>query len=454
MEWANGRMVLGDDMGLGKTLQAIAWCEEKKKKALVVCPSSVKYTWGSQISEHTKKSQFFIVKSAKVKIDYNVEYIICSYAMLSKFVKRTPLKAKNPPHRIYRYLYELKPEFRTLLYHGFDIIICDESHYIKEITSQRSKRVVLMAKQMSHALFMSGTPIKNRPVEFWTQLDVVDPRQFGNFWNYVHSYCDAKKGDFGWEFKGATNLDKLYHRLRTCYLRRKKQNVLSELPSKTRQTIMYDLSGEYTAEYINIISSIIDLDTRKLQLGELSKLKCTLAELMARNACAFLENMLHQTESKVLIFTAYLAPIRIIYEHFPTITVTYHGSMTDKEKNEAELEFMSNKEKRFFVATIRSAGVGLDKLKVADKVVFNDLEWSPSDCFQAEDRSWRRGQKNNVNVYYLGFKNTYHDELYAMVMKKAKILMQTLDGEVDVNDIDVFNLILTSIREKLNEKDI
>lgn len=438
-----GRCILGDDMGLGKTIQSISWCEKNDKKALIICPASLKYNWLDEIKKYTNSNVIFIDRKKFKKVSSKYRYMIISYASSNFLVNRIEHKSKNG--RIYRIEYKPNSILLEMIYNGYNTIILDECHYIKNAKSIRSKTCICMSKQMRYIIMLSGTSIKSRPIEFFTQLNLVSPVIFGNFWRYAKKYCKPYNNGFGWVFKGATNLDDLHNKIKSCYLRRRKQDVLKDLPDKTRQTIYFDM--EDMKEYNKLIDEIRDLDGYQHQLGPLSKLKSLLALLMSHNTINFIDDVLNGTDSKILVFTSYLDPMREIYNKYKKLSVIYHGNMSLKQKKEAEEKFKNDGKIKLFIGIIRAAGLGLN-LQVADKVIFNDVEWTPADNFQAEDRVYRIGQKNNVNVYYSGFKNTYHEILFDIIEKKSKILKQVLDGESIGDNDSVLNTIIKSIQNK------
>jgi SWI/SNF-related matrix-associated actin-dependent regulator 1 of chromatin subfamily A len=126
----------------------------------------------------------------------------------------------------------------------FDAIILDEVHMIKNPRTLRTKAVKQLCKNSSCIVALSGTPVINRPLEFWNILNILAPTQFSKYWDYAQRYCDAKHNGYGWDFSGASNTDELHQRLdRNIMIRRLKADVLKELPPKTQTTVPLTLDS-------------------------------------------------------------------------------------------------------------------------------------------------------------------------------------------------------------------
>ena len=126
---------------------------------------------------------------------------------------------------------------RVLQQFKFKCIIADESHNLKERTSQRCKLALPLLQNANRALLLTGTPALARPVELWAQLHCLDADLFGSYTHYTTRYCNAKRGRFGWDVSGLSNADELHRKLKTIMVRRLKVNVLKELPPKQRSVV-------------------------------------------------------------------------------------------------------------------------------------------------------------------------------------------------------------------------
>ena len=120
-----------------------------------------------------------------------------------------------------------------LLDKEFNIVICDESHYVKNSKAKRTQATLEVASNAKSILCLSGTAITNRPSEFFTTLNLLRPAEFNSFYNYGQRYCDAFDNGWGWDYSGASNTDELHERTRDFCIRRLKKGI-DELPDKIR----------------------------------------------------------------------------------------------------------------------------------------------------------------------------------------------------------------------------
>jgi SWI/SNF-related matrix-associated actin-dependent regulator 1 of chromatin subfamily A len=249
MEGFNGRALLADEMGLGKTIQALYYHKRNKKgTTIVVCPASLKFNWAREAANHIKQSSM-IVEGRKPPTRAGFKrnrFIIINYEVLSYWVD---------------HLKKFKP---TLL-------ILDECHYIKNRKAKRTRAVQALAKNIDEVIAISGTPLTNRPSELFPVLNLLRPDKFKSFMPYAHRYCDAKKNRWGWDFKGAKNLDELHEKLTsTMMIRRKKMDVLQDLPEKSRNVITIPISNrkEYDEAETDLIAWLSKFNIGKAKRAE------------------------------------------------------------------------------------------------------------------------------------------------------------------------------------------
>ena len=125
---------------------------------------------------------------------------------------------------------------------GYNLVILDESHYIKNPDAQRTVAVVEVATQSKGLICLTGTPITNRPAEFFTQLNLLRPGRFSNVWNYRKRYCNAVKTKFGWKYDGASNLAELNEQARDFMVRRLLEEVIPEMPDLVESFVPVHIS--------------------------------------------------------------------------------------------------------------------------------------------------------------------------------------------------------------------
>ena len=216
MEYASKakRCFIADEMGLDKTIQAIATLEYSSKSseiypAVIVCPPTLVLNWQAEWNRWLPHRKIEVVTSRKSFPEPRTyDVVVVGYSNIQHWEKELT------SHNSY---------------------IFDESHYAKTPTAQRTKSAIKMAKSADKdgiVLCLTGTPVTNRPAEYASQLDIIGKlKEFGGLWGFYRRYCSAFQDKFGqWNISGHSHLDELNDRLRgTCYIRRTKSQVLTEL---------------------------------------------------------------------------------------------------------------------------------------------------------------------------------------------------------------------------------
>lgn len=422
LDKVNGVGMVGDTMGLGKSLEAIGYTSLKNLRTIIVCPASLKYNWKKEIEKFSNKSAVVLTELEAASLDHKntlADYRIINYEQLDKYSK---------------YLSKTK----------FDCVILDESHYIMNLQAKRTKLVFKLFKKAEGRILLSGTPIKNRPVDFYPQLKFLRPDLFGNKMQYALRYCDAKETPFGWDYRGASNLEELNRKISPFYIRRLKNEVLKELPPKTVSVIDVDFNVTEKKEYEKIrrdfdrflkeswVKVGTDYVAKPLDGADLSKLvemKQYCSQAKIPRVIEFVKEFVESSENrKILVFSQFIATQKALRDAFPGISVSLLGEDSAEKRQEAVDKFQSDPKTRVFVGSTIAAGVGLT-LTAADTVVFADLMWSPSDHEQAADRVHRIGQDNPVFIYYLVFKDSIESMIWAIIGKKLSIINEALDGK-------------------------
>jgi SWI/SNF-related matrix-associated actin-dependent regulator 1 of chromatin subfamily A len=158
------------------------------------------------------------------------------------------------------------------------------------------------------------------------------------------------------------------------------------------------------------------------------------------------ENALEQDE-KVIIFTNFTEEIQSLHNHFGKQAVIHFGEMTENDKQKSVDSFQDNPDVKIFIGNIKSAGVGITLTK-ANIVIFNSFDWVPGNNEQAEDRSHRIGQKNNVTIYYQLFRDTIAIKMWHMLKEKKKIINQII-GDKEITDSEEVELLVDFIIEDI-----
>ncbi len=403
-------VLVADEMGLGKTIQAIGYINlnQNIKTILVICPASLKINWKQELEKWLVRKFTISIGDATKKLEM-ADIVIVNYELAKKY-------------------------FDILKERMWDLMILDESHYIKSYKAQRTKvftgfvqnkiPVKGLKDYAMQKILLTGTPIMNRPDELITQLKVLGNELGRNPFAFMQRY--AETNNWG-AVVGAKNLNELQEKLRTsCMIRREKKDVLLELPDKVRQIITLDIpSIKENKETLEFIAENWDMATGKLRgkmeaFEEISRIRHEEAVEKIPYVLKYIKEML-ENESKIVVFAHHHDVLDAIYNAFRDISVIATGKQSIDERNKAVNEFQNNPDVKLFIASIMAMGVGVT-LTASSTVLFTEVEWRPGDLTQAEDRLHRIGQKNTVLVQYLVADKSIEAYMIHKILEKTDII--------------------------------
>jgi SWI/SNF-related matrix-associated actin-dependent regulator 1 of chromatin subfamily A len=414
-----GRCLLADDMGLGKTRQALAFISHcQPARVLVVCPSYLRYHWKHALHEWIGlESQ--LVKKGNEHLEEDV--CVVSYDMLH---------ALNIPGGI------------------FDVVVCDESHYVKSRKTKRTKAITPLVRSAKRALLITGTPALNRPIELFSQLYMLRPSYIKNYTSYAARYCNGKSTPFGYDDRGSSNSHELNWVLKKGFMvRRLKRDVLTQLPAKTRHTIWLEVKGKDLkdiergfVEWKRLNSTIYKLpsgsEKQRLEIFERQKVISQLFTATSVAKCQAIVDWIMDAldEGRSFIFFAYhRIVLDAVEEAVAAKNIKYmriDGS-TSAEKRQANVEaFQANDSIRIAILSIMAAGTGVTLTRVSE-CVFGELYWVPGVMIQAEDRVHRISQTEKVEIKYLLGTNTLDTYVHPNLCKKLATLDTLVDNRSD-----------------------
>lgn len=422
----NGRALFALEMGCGKTPIAIRAARRfVKQNALdgpqypivIVCPASLRLNWLREVERFWPDVKSAAVIETKTPLAYQV--MILSYEQAAKRFKELMLR---------------KPV----------VCIADESHYLKNPKAARTRAMQYLFKSTPCRLLLTGTPILNRPIELWAQLDLLG-QSFGTYWQFAKRYCNAHQTRFGWDVSGASNIQELNYRLnQTCMIRKLKSEVLSELPDKTRSRVSVGGLGR-TPKGAAMAKLCRDVLRRsgwnvgetlnKLRSKEYNFTQCffeAYSELGEAKAQAAGDVALQFSEgSQLVVFAHHRAVIDVIYNTVKAERKAgvITGDTKLEERQRLVDEFQAGK-LEVLVLSITAASTGLT-LTAASNMLIAELPLTPGLAFQAEDRIHRIGQKNAALIRYLCADNTIDDSLWRMISNKAEIAGAVIDGKLN-----------------------
>lgn len=449
------RVLIADEMGLGKTVQAIGLLNSDKSlhRVVIVCPASLRLNWQRELERWlTRQASIHLLgsngKDTWVERDGSeLSVVVCNYDILHKHadaLSATPI----------------------------DCLVVDEAHYVKNSRTRRFAAVEPIAKAARRLLLLTGTPIPNRPVELLALIELLGPdvleRVGGSRWRYLRRYCDARQihighGRMAWNFSGASHLPELHGILReTCMVRRRKADVLTELPPKRRQIIELPANGARAAidaeaeamaaqaNHLTTLAAAVELakasgsrdeytaavaalnDATRTAFTEISHLRRETALAKVPAVISIIEDSLGNGNSqdgepqKVVVFAHHHEVIDAIADHFGPRAVRLDGRMNATARQASVDRFQTDPTCQLFVGSITAAGVGIT-LTASSHVIFAELDWVPGNVTQAEDRCHRIGQHASVLVQHIVLDGSIDAHLAKTLIAKQAVLDAALD---------------------------
>ena len=448
------RILIADEMGLGKSLQALGCAElAGHQRVLIVCPAVVKHNWGNEIVKWLNEN-FFIINGWSGDIE-GVRFNIINYDLLSK--RKEQLMAQ-----------------------GYDCIIFDEVHTIKNQKAARTKAALALAQGIEGIIAMSGTPILNRPNEFFTSLNMMLPAQFSNYWTYAQRYCNARRTDFGWDMSGASNIEHsadgittpLNHLLRDFMLRRSMDDprIAGEMPSLVQSLIQIDLPEQAQKQYkVEHNSWMEEWQSQQSNWGStdagfalnmMTELRHIAGRLKIDAAVKWANEYFDSTGKPLVIFAHHKDVIESLFKKLanykePTVRMNqgvYDANVekitgeTSAQDRQEFIQLFQEGELKFLICstTAMKEGVNLDR---ANTTLFVEREWVPAWEQQAAARVRRMTQESaTCHQVILSAKNTIDSMFDEVVAAKAELVKSTLDGKDGAR-----NAIVNELKKKLKD---
>lgn len=420
--WGAGAC-LADDMGLGKTVQALALILARAADGptLILAPTSVCINWLEECQRFapTLNVSQFGGGDRQDMLDNAgpFDLIVCSYGLL-------------------------QTESERLVQKHWHTLVADEAQAIKNALTKRSKAA--MALQADFKLITTGTPIENHLGELWNLFNFINPGLLGSLQKFNERYAQAIENQH--DPHTQQRLKKL---LRPFILRRLKNDVLTELPSRTEVTLHVELSPEERNLYEAMRRNAMQVMTENTDQPGHKQLKI-LAEIMKlRRACChprlvmdaspFSSSKLQAFEElvdelllnrhKALVFSQFVGHLSLIRELLDKKGIHYHyldGSTPVPQRKKAMAQFQAG-DGDLFLISLKAGGTGLN-LTAADYVIHMDPWWNPAVEDQASDRAHRMGQKRPVTIYRIVAKDTIEDKIVNLHKHKRDLANSLLEG--------------------------
>lgn len=424
-----GRCLIADDMGLGKTIEALGTTELFKKEfnihnVLIICPTSLKYQWKSEIEKFTHSSAKviegnYLLRQKQYRKDSF--YKIISYNVVGADIEE---------------IKKLEP----------DLIILDEAQRIK---NWKTKTAQIVKKiESEYTIVLTGTPIENKLEELYSIIQYIDPYKLGPLYKFLeeHQIHDQHGKVIGYQ-----KLHQIRTLLSDIIIRRTRKEVLTQLPSRTDKHLFVPLTKEQTeihSEYADLVARLVHkwkrfgfLDEKDRQrlllalncmrmvsdstyiLDQKTRYDTKITELMY-----ILDDVFVTDEQKVVVFSQWERMTRLVRAELENRKITYaylHGGIPSNKRKWLLDDFKQNQKCRVFLST-DAGGIGLN-LQSASLVVNLDIPWNPAVLEQRIGRIHRHGQKRNVNVINLISRQSIEERMLDMLKFKSSLFAGVLD---------------------------
>lgn len=426
------RALLADDMGLGKSLQAITVLRRVKQFPAVICvPAFLKYNWIAELNKFAPELSVFICSGQTPNLPKKkFQIYVINYDILQFWVME---------------FLKIRAQF----------LVFDESHFLKNKAAKRTKAALKLSQRTTRVLLMTGTPIENKPVEIFFQISLIDPGIFPNWLKFAKRYNSCRRTLYGWQMGKAKNTKELNDILLTrCMIRRKKEDVLTELPPIVRQVIPIDIDNwteyrEAESDIIDWIAKNTDLNVQKAKKVE-AQLK--LDKLKYISALGKLDQitewLTEESQNQKLVVFCYHKKILAELNARLKNHILFSAEVPTNERQGLVNLFQEDERKRIFLTTMRVGGTGLT-LTASHTTVFVQLGWTPSLHDQCEARVHRIGQEaDSVNAIYFIARNTVEDKILGLIDGKRSDIRKVIDGE-EVQEEEILSNLLESFRKHI-----
>ncbi len=431
-----GRAILADDMGLGKTIQGLGVAELLAEHAdiqrvLVICPTSLKSQWRNEIHRFIDRDCQMVVGTAAQRADQydnSCFFTICNYEQVLRDVT-------------------------TIERIKWDLIILDEGQRIKNWEAKTS--AVIKSLKSPFALVLSGTPLENRLDELYSVVQFIDDRRLAPAFRFFHRHRVVD--DHG-KVVGYKNLDVLRENLQPILLRRTRQSVMQQLPSRTTEIVRIAPTDEQLGmhgAYMQNLSAIInkkfltEMDLLRLQKYLLMCRLCANSTFLADKQepgysskldriAELFDSLFAEENRKVVLFSEWTTMLDLIQPMLDQRRVPYvrlDGKVPQRKRQLLVNQFQQDSRCQVFLTT-NAGSTGLN-LQAANTVINVDLPWNPAVLEQRISRAHRMGQKRSVQVYVLITEDTIEERLLNTLSGKHELAMAALNQDSDIDEVEL-----------------
>lgn len=462
-----GRYLNANEMGLGKTIEALCHAYLHDLRTVVICPASLMYNWAREIRKWLNQPSLLLSGSVpdnwtmqKLLIE-KPKFVIINYDIISR-----AQTIEDKTEAGFRTIQERFFWIELINMSQPDLVIIDEAHYIKNVDSNRSRGIRKL--KVPRLIFLTGTPVINRPGELWPILTMLRPDEFPHYETFLYQYT--------YDGKRPRNVEQLKELLRPLMIRRRKKDVIKELPPINRINEYYQLPAKAQRLYDKVLQGVFEIVSSydPYRAGSEKEVANILVQIMRlKQVCAI--GMMDYTADKsvelfdsgsddngnskphkVLIFsqfkgTAYGIHQRLGGESLCFVSKGPSGFKTAEadERDALVQRFQTDDSIKYLVVTEKTTKEGMN-ITAAQSVIFNDLFWTPAGHQQAEGRAYGRlSDLHSVTAYYMIFQDTIMDWILELLDFKSGIIEETVEGVEASRDESVAMKLIMKIKNSM-----
>ena len=431
---ARKHSLCADSPGLGKTATAICFCNAvEAKSVLVLCPANIRQQWCRQIQRWSTATEPYLtypILSGKRGVHPDAEWTVVSYDLA-----RTEAIGKALARRDY------------------DVLILDESHFLKTIDSRRTRAVFgggthrefdALAMRSTRILALSGTPLPNRPRECWTiarglcydSIDWMGWEAFKSRFNPSLMVEGTRRNGtaYRWVEEKCGRSYELQARLRANFMaRHEKRDVMPQIAAPRIDIVLVEKSGPVRQALA--AESLLDIDPSAFDtadmeiMGHVAQVRRLMGVAKAPLAAEYVKMLLEGGEEKIVVFAHHIEVLDILKAHLIDFgLVRVDGSTSPANRTRFVDAFVKNREVRVFLGNMQAVGIGTDGLQeVSAHAVFAECSWVPGENTQCIDRLVRIGQQNEVQADFLVAPGSMDERILGAALRKAHETHRALD---------------------------
>lgn len=418
IEELKGRVLLSDEVGLGKSAQVCVYIKRNPeiKKVILICPSGLRLNWKRECKLWGVDLPIKIIQGMKDTFPEKGIVILSYNVAFNFFCQAEGFKA--------------------------DILIADESSALIHSGSQRTKAVRYLSQGIKKTIFISATPLTSRPKNLYDQLNILNPDMFNSRQKFLDTFCGGKKNA---RADGCTNPGQLHEILsNSMMIRRKRKDVMDQLPEKTYTVVPIELNKSFRDEYEFAKKETIEYikqnygntAANRARFGEtmvrMEHLKQISMKGKAEDSLRYIENIVESGEP-VVVFATHKFVIEMLVEYFGKACLKIDGSLSVKQKQANVDLFQTDESIMVMACNVQAGGTGIT-LTRANHIVLLQYDWTPAiGIIQPIGRIDRIGQKSmSLQIHYLVASETIEEYICETLHKKAQVIGNILDnGDVD-----------------------